>query len=394
VKEKTGLKLALICAIAFFYSASIALVGQMLVPIQEYYGVSIEQSNLLLSVQSFGGIILAIVSVLYIDSMNQRKLIVYAGVLLALSLMSMALMPPFVLISMLFLVSGLAAGTINVLSNSVTIDVAKKNHQRYLTIMHLSISTGAFVMPVIAQNVYDVSGLSGAFFLTGVVMLIFGALAVIVFNREIRSGIKTGSLDIAHRMSELCKVIRIPGVKTVFFLSLTVTIWQMCAAYNISGAISSLNGDMNTGALALSLFSLGMIISRLLYTPLAGRLSEGRVLVVLNGAGAITWAIAMLVDDVVLKVVLVVLAALFCGINYPVIFGAACRLANKNTAAASGFVVLAFYASLIVFCPIVGRLCDKIGYDMGLLTLCAPLLFVIPLGLMLHKRMKHLKENR
>jgi len=206
-------------------------------------------------------------------------------------------------------------------------------------------------------------------------------------------------MNLKFRLSEVRKVFSIPGIKAICIIAVLITTWQMCALYNISGAVSSINSNPIEGALALSVMFLGMMISRFLYSLVADKFSPGRVLAVLNAICAGLWFWAMMTESISLKIILVALSAVAGGVNFPVTFGASTKIASKNTAAAAGFVSLGFYLAIFVFSPIIGRLCDQIGYSEGLATLSLPLVLIIPMGLILHKKMmsnikKHGRETK
>lgn len=79
---------------------------------------------------------------------------------------------------------------------------------------------------------------------------------------------------------------------------------------------------------------MGMMLSRFLFSRIADRFSQGHVIAITCFMGAIIWIIAMLVNGITLKIVLVGVSAFFCGNNFPIIFSKACKLAPKKTATA------------------------------------------------------------
>ncbi len=390
MKNSAGMamKLLAIYVLMACFATTISLFGQLLDPIRSYYDITIEQANTLLSAQSVGGVFIAVISILYIDSLNQRKIIALAGIMLAVALISMSVLPLFMVFWLIFISIGLSTGLINILSNSVLVNIATTNKQRFLTILHMVFSLWAFVMPFIAQSLYESIGLGQTLLIIGGAILICCAFTFSVFYEEIRMPLITDRLNIRHRYREVLKVLRKPGMKQIYLLMVLTSIWQMCTIYNVSGAVSLINGRPVEGAWALSSLFLGMIVSRLLYSTVADRFSQGKVLAIMNTAGAGLWTAAMLVQDVIIKIILIGITAVACGVNFPAIFGASCKIADKNTATASGLVALGYYTAIFVFCPIVGSLSDIFGYSFALLLLVIPLLLVLPLSVLLHRRMR------
>ncbi len=385
--KQTWIRIIAIDMLLLCFSLNVSLLGQMFSAIKTFYGISLSQGGLLLSMQSVGGLLLSVLCILFISAINKTKLLVACGLGLCCVLMLVGVLPPLFLLFIMFIVLGFSGGAVNTLTNSVMVDTVPDRSERFINFMHMLFSLGSVVAPLVSQAIFPSVGLTGVFLIFGGFALCWGIYAVYAFSSHMKPRLVTSSISLSVQFKEVLSVVKMPGMGITFLISILITAWQLSAIYYISSFITGLTGDPMKGALALSLLFLGMMVSRLVYTRIADKFSKGRVLLLTNAVGLLAWIAVFLAPDLTVKYGLVVLTALACGNNFPVTFSAACRIAPQNTAAASGLVNLGYYVAIFAFIPIVGALGDSIGLDMALLLCAAPLLLILPAAVVLHKRM-------
>jgi MFS family permease len=385
--KRTWIKVIAVDMLMLCFSLNVSLLGQMFTPIKAFYNINLSQGGLLLSMQSIGGLLLSIVCILFISSLNKTKLMVGCGLVLCILLMLVGVLPPLFLLFIMFAVLGFSGGAINTLSNSVMVDTVPQRAERYINFMHMLFSFGSVVAPLVSQAIFPSVGLTGVFLIFGGFALCWAVYAVYAYSHAMKIKLVTGSISFADQFREALRVLKTPGMGVIFLISIFITAWQLSTIYYISSYFTELSGNAMMGALALSLFFLGMMVSRLTYSRVADKFSKGRVLLLTNAVGLLAWIAVFLVPDITLRYAFVVVAAMACGNNFPVTFSAACRLVPTNTAAASGFVNLGYYIAIFAFIPAIGALGDAAGLDKALLFAAVPLLFIIPAALVLHRRM-------
>ena len=369
------------------FSLSISLIGQMLDPIKTSYGINLSQGGLLLSMQSVGGLLTALVCILLVSVLNKTKLLVAGGLIMCAALMLMGLLPPLALLFVIFGLLGLSSGAINVLTNSTMLDTVPQKAERYIVFMHMLFSLGAVVTPFASQAIYPSVGLSGVFLIFGGFGVCWMIYVIFAFYNGVRSGWVTQSVSLRPMLNVALGVLKTPGMGIILFIAVIMTVWQLSAVYYISSLFTGITQAPMQGALALSLLFIGMLISRLIFSRFADRFSKGIVLLVTNAAAAVCWAAAFLVQDINAKYVFITLTTLASGNNFPIVFSAACRLTPRHAATASGFVNLGYYIAILVFIPIIGALGDSIGLGDALLLSGIGLLLMLPAGYLLHRRM-------
>ena len=369
------------------FSLNMSLQGQMFSAIKTAYNLSLSQGGLLLSTQSVGGTLLSVLCILFISALNKTKLMVASGLMLCVLLMLVGVLPPLMLLFIMYAVLGFSGGAINTLTNSAMVDAMPQKAERYINFMHMLFSLGSVIAPVVSQAIYPSVGLLGVFLIFGGFAICWAVFAVFAFSSHMKTPLITGSFSFGPRFREAVDILKTPGMAIVFAISILITAWQLSAIYYISTLFTDLTHDPMKGALALSLLFLGMMVSRLIFARFADRFPKGRILLVTNVLGLFSWVAVFAVNDITAKYVFVTLTALVCGNNFPITFSAACRLVPHNTAAASSFVNLGYYIAIFVFIPIFGVVGDSIGLGNALLMSGAALLFILPLSWRLHKRM-------
>lgn len=369
------------------FSFSVSVMGQMFESIKEIYFLNFTQASLLLSIQSIGGLVLALICILYIDALNKTKILVICGLLLCSLLMIIGAIPPLFLLFVIFILLGFSGGAINTLSNPIMMETVPSRAEKHINFMHMIFSFGSVLAPIISQMIESAYGLPGVFIILGGFALCWAVYSLFAFRSKANNKPDIEKISSKERLKEAIKVFKIQGIKQIFFISIMITSWQLSVIYYLSSYISELNQSAREGAIALSVLFLGMMISRLIYTRIADKYAPGMVLMISNFLGMLTWLGVFIVQGFLIKIIMVGLSAMFCANNFPIAFSSACKLAPKNTAAASGFVTLGYYIAMFVFIPIIGTLGDVIGLNKALVFAVIPLMIIIPAAYFLHRKM-------
>lgn len=368
------------------FSFCVSLTGQMFKALQEAYALSLTEGSLLLSVQSIGGVAFSLLCIFFIDALNKDKTLVILGLVMCVLLMLVGIQPPLLLLFIIFAALGFAGASVNTLTNSVMVLTVPNNTERYVNLLHFMFSLGAVTAPVLSQTIYAAYGLIGVFVLFGGFSLCCAIYAVFAFRVQMRQGLVTESLSLKKRFQQTLFVIKKPGMRLVFIITILVCSWQMSAIYYVSSFFTELRSRPMDGAIALTVFFFGMMVTRLIYTRFADRFSKGRVLMLTNGLGLLAWIGVFVVSDVYVKMALMGFSAFLCGNNMPIVFTSACAIAPKNTAAASGLVVFGYYIAILTFIPAIGAVGDVIGLSAAMVFCALPLLLVVPLSYLLYKK--------
>ena len=386
MNRTTWLKVIAVDMLLVCFSLNVSVIGQMLESIKETYMLNLTQSGMLVSVQSIGGLVLAILCILYIDALNKTRFLVICGFVLCLMLMAIGAIPPLFLLFVIFALSGFSGGAVNTLTNPVLLETVPRRPERFIAFMHMLFSLFAIIAPIIAQTLYDFGGLTGVFLIIGGFGLCWACYAQIIFRGQMPKSV-VPRLSFGKRLLVAKDVFLKPGMKQILFLSTMMAAWQLGAIYFASSYIRDLGGTAHEGAMALSVLFGGMMLSRLLYSRIADKFSPVRVLMLTNLMGILAWAGLLIADGIAAKTIIIGITAFFCANNFPIAFYSTYRIAPENSASASGFVVFGYYIATFAFIPIIGALGDTMGLGHAFLFIGIPLLFVLLAAYMLQKRM-------
>ena len=392
-KDNIWLKIIAIDLLMLCNALSVSVVGQMTEAIKTAYSLSLSEAGLLISMQSIGGFVVAIVIIFFIDSFNKRKVIVISGTMLCLFLMAIGLLFPLAILFCIFVMLGFFTGMVDTLTNAVMSETVSLHPEKHISFMHMLFSFTAIVAPIVSFAIFSQLGVSGVFLIMGGVALLWSFYSMFAFKKDMSQKLIKDSVNLKYRVQEFIKVIKTPGMKPIAYVAFMVCAWQLTAMYYVSSLFSGLSGNPSDGALALSIFFLGMMIARLLYSRVAHKYSQGLVLTIGSVTGAITWVCMLLVTDITTKIVLAALTAFLCGNNIPISFAASCKVSPLNTATATGIVTFGRYLALFVFLPLIGAIGEQTSLNHALLFTAVPLVLAAPGALILHKKMKALIKS-
>ncbi len=385
-REAEWPRIAALDMLLLCYSFNVAVIGQMFDSIRTAYRLSIAEASLLTSVQSIGGFAAVILCILLMDVLNKPKITSIAGLVYFVLFLTVGMSVPLVLLFAVFVGMGLFGGVVDTMTNSVMAETVSRQPEKYINLMHMLFAFGAMVSPVVAQQVNAAAGMQAVFFAFGGFALIWAVYMAVAFRKNIKSGLVVRRESLRERIKSLVGFYRLPGMAQVFVIAVLMSCWQCSAMLYTSSMVARVSGNEADGALALTVFFAGVMVSRLIYSPFASRFSAGLMLGFSNLVGAAFWLAAMLVPGVVPKIVLIGISAFLCGNNFPVNISAACRIAPTHTAAASGTVILGNYVAMFVFVPAIGALADASDLGSALAVAAVPLAALFPFALRLHKK--------
>ncbi len=369
-------------------SFSMSTVGQMRDKLEAAFALSAAEGGLLLSVQSIGGFAVTLIMIIFIDSFNKEKLIVLAGVLTGLFIVTIGIDQPLFTLFVVFILLGFFAGIVKTLVNAVMYETVSLRVETHMTLLHMLFSLGSVIAPIASYALYIGFGLMGVFLVLGGVSILFAVYGAFAFRQGLRKKMLSDRISVRYRWQELKKVLDKPGMKGIAFVSFMVSAWQVAATYCTASYGANVEGVDSHGATALSVLFLGMMVARLLYARIATRFSQIKVLTMGCALGFAAWIAMILVQDITIKIVLIGVSALCCGNNVPITYVVGCKIAPENSAAAAGIISFGYYFALFVFVPVVGLIGDSIGLGNALMIAALPLILLFPFTRDLYKKLQ------
>jgi len=386
-KERSFLKILSLDMLMLCYSFNVSLIGQMFAPIKDAYFLTLSQASMLPALQNMSGFIAVILVILLMDFFNIHKIIAVAVSLYFCAFCIIGFLPPLFALFIVFSIMGISGGTFDSLTNPVMLGIAGRKYEKHINLMQMFFAMGAVIGPIISQWIYTHLGIKGVFTITGAFALIWAVSLNVTFREHFKHALVKQRLSVLHCLSEVKRVYKKAGIVQTVIITILHACWQFSAMLYISTAISSVNNDYSQGAVALSIFFLGMMLSRLLNVKLASRYHQGIILIFGSAAGVVFWVLAMLLPGLTAKIIFIGLSSLFCGSNFPAVITAAVKIAPNNAAAASGNIILSSFIGAFTFPPIVGYVGSLIDLNFALILAAIPLALIIVFAMQLYRKM-------
>lgn len=150
----------------------VASLGPTLPSLLEQTSTTVANISLLFVARSLGHLLGAFFSGAIYDRVPGHTLLAVMALMMAAAMATVPLMPTLPVLIAVFLVIGLAEGTINVGGNAMLLWLHEMRVGPYLNALHFSFGVGAFVSPLlVAQALIYTSGVSWAYWLIALAFL-------------------------------------------------------------------------------------------------------------------------------------------------------------------------------------------------------------------------------
>lgn len=345
--------------------------GVLLTPIVAHYGLTESQQGAPNAALNIGCAVALLTSLLVMGRASKPKMMLTAFVLTILFILPNALKPSFAVLTVMYLLVGVAVGYIDTLASSAMADLFQgKMAARMMGALHAMFGIGGMISPVamgaLMKNGLDWNQVYLVLAGVGAVFALFVLPVGRGWVRDVTDG-KTESLKLSKEMLKK------------FFLSreqILLLVSVLMYAYYLGGVtvwteryIDIELNNAQLGAAALSLFWLGMTVCRLT-APLV-RISPLRYI---QGAGvisAVVLAAGILSGNAYIMCAAAVLSALLAGAVIPMILHVSCERFPVNTMLATTVVLLCVYAGQALGPVVIGQMEGALSIGSGLLTCAA-----------------------
>lgn len=283
--------IALVGLVSLFSSAT----GVMLASISADYGVSMALVGLIPSLAS-GGESLAYVLAGFWKrrQLGMRELAVYF-VCLFLVLLTIGLKPPFWGLCLLYTLMGLLVGLMNFASNTVVASSFSENRSRYISILYIAMGLGCAMASLYPSMALDNGVYWGRLYrqYAGfVVVMAMGAMGVLLPRIRKLGAISCGASTARGGESALRFLLH-RGKGRLGLLCLMAMMYQGHQIALVSWLPAYMTEWLHMGAVnagvALTLFSIGLLVSRLIAALLAKRFTTRQMIV----SGCLMGAVAL-----------------------------------------------------------------------------------------------------
>ena len=256
----------------FLYGISVVMIGTVLPEFIKQYSLTMSEGGLVVTVQSLGGLSMVFAGIVLADRVPKSLVIVISFIVLGAFRLLTAAAASYPVLLVVFFCSGLALRNLDTMLNAFIGDIHKERRGFYMNILHLFFSLGAFVGPSLARFLLNAgTGWRSIYILIGLIYLGVGIPGFALMRKD---GIDAHSSQVEKR--------RTPGAGHVIKLEmLLLGLSLLLYAVHQSGITAWLPHYMNTelhagvnlSSYALSLYWVGIILSRLIASRISTRVA-------------------------------------------------------------------------------------------------------------------------
>lgn len=344
--------------------------GVLLTPMVAHYGLTESQQGATNAALNIGCAVALLTSLIVMGRVSKPKLMLMAFVLTILFILPGALKPSFVLLTGMYLLVGVAVGYIDTLASSAMADLFHgKMAARMMGALHAMFGIGGMLSPVVMGGL-----MKGGLEWNQVYLVLAGvgaafALFVLPVGRGWVRDVTDGKTETLRLSAGLLR--KFFGSREQILLLVSVFMY----AYYLGGMtvwterfIDVELHNAQLGAIALSVFWLGMTICRLL-APMV-RISPLRYIQLSGLISALVLAAGILSGNAYIMCAAAVLTALLAGAVIPMILHVSCERFQINTMLATTVVLLCVYAGQALGPVVIGQMEGALSIGSGLFT-CA-----------------------
>jgi len=370
----------------FFFAIANNMLGPLATNIMAGTGLSLSQSGSLVSFMQIGSFGAILVSLFVMKHLRQITLTRMGYGLLAFALLAISLTSGSVLLFVLYMVMGFSAFLIDSGSNAVLASDYYENRTLYIPLLHFCYSAGAIVTGFVILP-FKGALWRLAYGTVGTLVAIVVILAYMEKRYRDKGTRNQGKADVVPPDVQVGPIL--PMVKDKAFVMYTLVIMLymgsqiICATWiPVYVETELLQGPAMT-ALSLTVFWIGIAISRLLMGPI---MQKGANPFALSITGMILAAASLLAlpftTNTIVVLVLVALCGFFAGATIPMYIVVTASWYPKNTAFISLSYILGGTIGRMIFPLLVTRIAEarSLGYALmssSLMLFLAAVLLVL-----------------
>jgi len=370
----------------FFFAIANNMLGPLATNIMAGTGLSLSQSGSLVSFMQIGSFSAILVSLFVMKHLRQITLTRMGYGLLAFALLAISLTSGSFLLFVLYMVMGFSAFLIDSGSNAVLASDYYENRTLYIPLLHFCYSAGAIVTGFVILP-FKGALWRLAYGTVGTLVAIVVILAYMEKRYRDKGTRNQGKADVVPPDVQVGPIL--PMVKDKAFVMYTLVIMLymgsqiICATWiPVYVETELLQGPAMT-ALSLTVFWIGIAISRLLMGPI---MQKGANPFALSITGMILAAASLLAlpftTNTIVVLVLVALCGFFAGATIPMYIVVTASWYPKNTAFISLSYILGGTIGRMIFPLLVTRIAEarSLGYALmssSLMLFLAAVLLVL-----------------
>ncbi len=380
------LRIAVYLLMALF-SISLTMISPMLPVIVRQFNITAAQGGLLITFQSIGGLLITILMAFIADKYNKALLIVIGFFIFVVSLFSISFAAVYSTLLFLFFLYGLGSKVPDNLNNSFLAEQFPDNRAVYLNILHAVFGIGALIGPLMASILME-QGLNwGLIFRLMAVLSLLGLLYFVILVKKNK---KVSIVDSQNQKQVNFNIIL--KNKRMWFILIIMLLYvgnqASLTTWLPMYMETHLRASPVTAGLSLSMFWIGIILSRFLTTQFTRSYSNIFLIKWGNFTGGIILLLSVFLQLQWLILFNFVLVGLFTGATFPLVVDSASKIFPDYTGTVTSIIFIIVNLSLMFFPWFIGYLSDLYDFQIAFIFAGIILLLVFLLTFLIKPEKK------
>lgn len=342
------LLLAVILAI-FVYGLTAATLGTILPNLSERFHLTPRQNGTIAFAQALGLILASLAVGPLLDAEGKKVGLVLGLCLISIALLALPRCKGYRTILVLLFLLGVGGGIVITGANSLASDVGEAHRASVLNMVNLFFGLGAFITPFIAANLFAKNWIRLCYTIAAF------AVVALVFEIATRMPGPTGIQnfvpgDVGQVLGK--PILFLLGLLLFLYVSCEVGVWNWLPRHLIAQGIPE-SRALNILSMG---FALGMLLGRVLVTPILIRVPAVTVTLAASICMAVTTFSMLKTKRPTLTLVLVALAGLSMAPVFPTVLAIVGDLFPRMTSTAIGFAITCGWVGLAISSRVIGAI--------------------------------------
>ncbi len=355
-----------------------SVMGSLIPSIRDAFpGLTLASAGLFSTLQSLGTALSVILCFCLFSALNKVRVMALCQLVLAVCLLLFGINSILLVLYALLFFIGLSNNIVDTLSNSVLADIEPRRKAFHINMLQALWAASAAAGPwftLLLGGTYP-----PVFIGLSIVVAAAGAAFAFGLKRELHQPF-VQRRDNFGALGKMVRTLKLKGMGLLLALSFSNAFVLVSFSYFISSYILSIGGSSLNAAFALSMLFVGTLLGRLIYAPLAHRISARTVMLAANALSAAAFAGIAFCTDVTAAGVLACIGGIGTAVNFPSTLVHACALVPNDTASGSALVFLGFTLATFAAPPLIGVIGDAAGLKTAMLCAASLLIAVIVLA--------------
>ncbi|MBC3516334.1 MFS transporter [Neobittarella massiliensis] len=374
------------------YALSTNLFGTAQPKIIQSYHLTLEQASYFSVLQSIGMLVSSAIVGLVVDRLDKSRVVGFMCLIMGLTLLAIGLMPPFLVLLALFLLLGVTSSVLDSSCASYMSDLYGDDRSKYISILHAFFGVGAMLGPLYVGFLND-RGLGWNWSYSLLSLVIMAAAIAYLFTLKVvgrpQPAVQNTAADGTRQKAPVGEMLRSFDLRILCAVNFLLAGFQMYTIWlpTYLNQANSQKYPLSFCALLLSLYSGGMIVSRLANSYISKYVHARDYITFVSVAAGLVLIAGLTLHNKLLWMAVSLLLGLLTGATHTAMFVLACSYFPQFPATATAFTGLCSAVGSICFHALTGAVAQRFSFTGAMfIPVCALLGTFLLLAITHHRR--------